>query len=72
MRFIRNSIALTFLSGFLFSAQFVPLAAGSGQCVVSAGPTAMPIGNCERALAACLNRGGDVGTCWNAYWKCTG
>ena len=36
------------------------------------GPAMRPIGNCEKALADCMNKGGDPDTCWNAYWRCSG
>jgi hypothetical protein len=27
--------------------------------------------DCERALATCMNNGGDPDACWNAYWRCS-
>jgi hypothetical protein len=35
-------------------------------------PAMRPIGDCEKALANCMNKGGDPDACWNAYWRCSG
>jgi hypothetical protein len=33
-------------------------------------PEVAMIGQCEAALAGCMNGGGDTDRCWNAYWRC--
>jgi hypothetical protein len=48
----------------------VPSVSG-GLCEVADASLRPSLGACEKALAACLNRGGDSEACWNAYWRCS-
>ena len=75
-------IALSLLAAGLLSGHALParasqvspaapiVAGDSCRQELAAGPQMRPIGNCEAALAACMNSGGDSDTCWNAYWRC--
>ena len=57
----------------LAAAEHDGLAGASAMCEVAAPVSLRPsLGACERALAACMNAGGNSDTCWNAYWRCTG
>jgi hypothetical protein len=66
---LAHSMVLSVLSASLFLTPLFPQA-GAGQCSAAPELNARPIGNCEAALAACMNGGGDSDACWNAYWRC--
>jgi len=66
----RRWIALSLLAAASFSGHALPASGHALPAKVSQETSMRPIGSCEAALAACMNRGGDSDTCWNAYWAC--
>jgi hypothetical protein len=53
-----------------YAAEPLPGAALSSSASPATGTILAARKNCEAALAACMNNGGNSDACWNAYWRC--